>query len=106
MKIITLWIATIFILLSFIPVQLKASKASNSLTVPTNKTTGSETANALLNRLFEINGLNKSALSLSEKKELRKEVRTIRDDLKKLDGGIYLSVGAIIIILLILILLL
>ena len=42
----------------------------------------------------------------AEKKELRKEVRASEKELKTMDGGVYISVGAIIIILLILILVL
>ena len=58
------------------------------------------------NRLEEIKNMDKSALKSSEKKELRKEVRTIKKSLKASGNGVYLSVGAIIIIVLLLILLL
>ncbi len=50
--------------------------------------------------------MDKSNLSSLEKKQLRKEVRATNKQLKELNGGIYLSVGAVIIILLLLILLL
>ncbi|MEQ1586987.1 MAG: hypothetical protein ABL895_13955 [Cyclobacteriaceae bacterium] len=63
-------------------------------------------AQALLTRLDEINALDKAPLSKSEKRELRKEVRTIKKELAQSSGGIYLSVGAVIIIILLLILLL
>ena len=59
-------------------------------------------AQQLMNRLTEIRNMDKSHLTSSEKRELRKEVRQIKKDSK----GIYLSVGAIIIIILLLILLL
>jgi len=59
-----------------------------------------------LARLLEIKNMNKENLSRSEKKELRKEVKQIRKELKANQNGIYLSVGAIIIIVLLLILLL
>ena len=58
-----------------------------------------------VNRLNEIYAMDKSSLNFSEKKDLRKEVRTINDQLRQ-QGGIYLSVGAIIIIVLLLIILL
>jgi len=48
----------------------------------------------------------KSNLNSTEKKNLRKEVRTIRKELRENNGGVYLSVGAVIIILLLLIILL
>jgi len=60
--------------------------------------------NNLLLRLNEINALDKSELNSSEKKALRKEVKSIKKALNS--GGVYISVGAIIIIILLLILLL
>lgn len=60
----------------------------------------------MLNRLEEIKEMDKSSLNSSEKKELRKEVREIKSELKASGNGVYFSVGAIIIILLLLILLL
>ena len=62
--------------------------------------------NALMQRLEEIKEMDKSTLSREDKRELRREVRSIRREMKVLDEKVYLSVGAIIIILLILILLL
>lgn len=60
----------------------------------------------MLNRLEEIKAMDKSSLKSSEKRELRKEVRAIKADLKATGNGVYFSVGAIIIIILLLILLL
>jgi len=60
----------------------------------------------MLNRLDEIKAMDKSSLKFSEKKALRKEVRAINSTLRSTGNGIYLSAGAIIIILLILILIL
>ena len=64
------------------------------------------TVQPLLQRLHDIKEMDKSNLSRTEKKDLRKEVKNIREQLKKASNGIYLSVGAIIIIVLLLILLL
>ena len=50
--------------------------------------------------------MDKSKMSSPEKRQLRKEVRTIKSTLNVLGEGVYLSVGAIIIIILLLILLL
>jgi hypothetical protein len=61
-------------------------------------------ANALTDRLEQINEMDMTAMSSSEKNELRKEVRSIQKE-QKHGGGFYLSVGAAIIIVLILILL-
>lgn len=63
-------------------------------------------AGVLLVRLNEIKEMDKSTLSSLQKKELRKEVKSIRQELRESHRGIYLSVGAVIIIILLLILLL
>jgi hypothetical protein len=60
----------------------------------------------MLTRLNEIKAMDMSALSVSEKRELREEVREIKKTARESNKGIYLSVGAIIIIILLLILLL
>lgn len=58
----------------------------------------------MFNRLEEIKAMDKSDLSRSEKKELRKEVKAIKAELQTKGHGVYLSVGAVIIIVLLLIL--
>lgn len=76
---------------------------SNAATV--NPVTDSARASTLLVRLYEINAMDKSNLTSSEKKELRKEVKSLNTELKRTSNGVYLSVGAVIIIVLLLILL-
>ena len=63
-------------------------------------------AQQLVQRLETIRDMDKSELSRSEKKDLRKEVKEIKKEMKVIKGGVYLSVAAIIIIILLLILLL
>jgi hypothetical protein len=63
-----------------------------------------ELTQQLTNRLIEIRKMDKSQLTSAERRQLRKEVKKIRDDRKR--NGVYLSIGAIIIIALLLILLL
>ncbi|MGM5471309.1 hypothetical protein ACS386_13610 [Flavobacteriaceae bacterium LMO-SS05] len=58
----------------------------------------------MLDRLEEIKDMDKSALSRLEKKSLRKEVRDLKKDVRASNNGLYISAGAIIIILLILLL--
>jgi len=60
----------------------------------------------LTDRLREIRAIDASALSGQEKKVLRKEVRSIKEQLTGLDGGVYISAGALILIVLLLVLLL
>lgn len=98
MKKITLSILTVSILL-INPINLKADNTSPTIENSTESTT-------LLNRLDEINVMDKSELKFSEKRALRKEVKSIEKQLKANNGGVYLSVGAIIIIILLLIILL
>lgn len=57
-------------------------------------------------RLEEIKSINRSTLSKDEKRTLRREVREIKKELAEISGGVYLSVGAIILVALLLILLL
>lgn len=61
-------------------------------------------AQQIEHRLVEIRNMDKSSLSRADKKELRKEVKSLKKEAAS--QGIYLSIGAIIIIILLLILLL
>jgi hypothetical protein len=66
----------------------------------------SEQAKVLLLRLNEISEMPKAGLNFTERVELRREVKTIKQQLSEMDGGVYISVGAAIVILLLLIILL
>lgn len=59
----------------------------------------------MLNRLEEIKDMDKSDLDRFEKKALRKEVRAIKAQVRSTGNGIYITSGALIIILLLIILL-
>jgi hypothetical protein len=63
-------------------------------------------AKALVTRLDEIKAMDMSKLKSTEKKELRKEVRTIKRELKDISGGIYVSAGVLIVVLIILLVIL
>ena len=60
----------------------------------------------LENRLEEIKAIDKTKLSKEEKKALRGEVKQIKKEMKVVSGGVYISIGAAILIALLLILLL
>ena len=63
--------------------------------------------NALLARLDEIALIDKATLRPPERRELRKEVRSIKNQLREgSGGGVYISVGALLIVIILLILLL
>jgi len=106
MKKITLLIITAFLLLTVVPTPLKAGTNLHETSTTSAKAAESVEAKTLLSRLEVIHSMNKSSLNSSDKKQLRKEVRSIKSHLKELQGGVYLSVGAVIIIILLLIILL
>jgi hypothetical protein len=60
----------------------------------------------MVTRLNEIHMMDIKSMNATQKKELRKEVRAIKSDLRKTGEGVYLSVGAIVLIVILLILLL
>ncbi|MDR7128635.1 Flp pilus assembly protein TadB [Algoriphagus sp. 4150] len=55
-------------------------------------------------RVDEIKAMDFSTMSREEKKDVRMELKDMKEEAKRAGGGVYISVGAIIIILLILIL--
>ncbi len=104
--------------------KLISEKTSEVTTTKMVSEATSEVSNSLeemISRLNEIKEMNIASMSSAEKKELRKEVRSIRKDLKAYGNsgadakavaegqeavrGIYLSTGALVIIVLLLILL-
>lgn len=126
---------TSFVLLSFIPTQLKAETEKSAAMAFTTKIIQASDANAeavkiadaaeessQMARLEEIKAMDKSELTASEKKELRKEVRFIQQDEQRRDrdrdrhdnmdgrhhhnGGIFITVGGGLLIILLLLLLL
>ena len=103
MKKLILSIATACVVLTFTPNEVKATPDS-----PKTEKSAAESAQAqkLINRLEEIKAMDKSTLSRDEKKELRKEVRSTERSLSEIGGGVYISVGAAILIIILLIILL
>lgn len=61
-------------------------------------------AKQIESRIYEIKNMDKTNLTRADKKELRKEVKNLRKEAA--NRGIYLSIGAIIVIILLLILIL
>lgn len=85
-------------------IAVPAFAGNEPVTVPVEKANTDARSQQLMNRLVEIKNMDKSTLTSEEKRELRKEVKSIRREERR--SGVYLSVGAIIIIILLLILLL
>jgi len=102
-------------LLLFIPTQLKATteKVNEVSLVASAEAT---VENSYMSRLEEIKAMDISSMSRAEKNELRSEVRAIKTDMDEQnnkdaktatnEGGIYISVGGAILILILLIILL
>ncbi len=61
-------------------------------------------AHQIESRIYEIRNMDKTNLTAADKKELRKEVKGLRREARR--NGIYLSIGAIIVVILLLILIL
>ena len=95
-----------FLSMTFLPIQSNAaaSKPSSSLVDP--KSAEAAEVKAIELRLNEINAMDKSNMKASEKKSLRKEVKSMNHKLREVSGGIYISVGAVILIVVLLIILL
>jgi hypothetical protein len=62
-------------------------------------------ADQMMNRLTEIRLMDHSKMSPPQRKTLKKELQSMKKKFQSLDGGIYISAGAIIIILLLIIIL-
>jgi hypothetical protein len=89
-------------LFSIVPVSLNANTAE-PVTTPAKLPIESSQSKVFEARINEIKTMDKSKLNASEKKQLRKELRSMK---RALTGGVYLSAGAIILIVLLIVLLL
>jgi hypothetical protein len=105
MKKIILCLMLTFMSLAFLPFQVTAATTTSPSSVVDPKPAES-TAKALELRLNEINAMDKSKMKSAEKKNLRKEVKSINHKLREIGGGVYISAGALILILILLIVLL
>ena len=83
----------------FLTLVTKSLKAE--ILLPSDSTQTIEFAKILLTRMDEINSMDKAKLSATELKKLKKELRGIKGDLKELDGGTYLPLGTLVIVLLV-----
>jgi len=110
----------------FLPFSLKADKESSGSTLSETSSEAVVKARAeietMVDRVLEIREMDRKVLTKEEKKELRKELKTIKKELKTYSkseseaivdaaakgadrGGIYISSGALLIIIILLILL-
>jgi len=94
------------LMLTYFPTQSKAATMTETSTAPAGKISSAEKSEALTSRLNEIKAIDKSSLKGDERKQLRKETRSIKRELRQISNGVYLSTGAIILIVVLLIILL
>jgi hypothetical protein len=92
--------------LTLIPLQLNATTKSEPTSVPAPRPAETPEVKALELRLNEINAMDKSKMKSAEKKTLRKEVKTINHKMHDIGGGVYLSAGAVILIVILIVVLL
>ena len=97
---------TLFAVLAISLPAISAEIPKNPVQTVTAAANKEERATEMLQRLDVIKSMSKSELTRVEKRNLRKEVREIKKEMAVSNGGVYLSVGAVIIIILLLILIL
>ena len=106
MKKLTLILMTALMMLAFIPSHSIAGTGTAKATVAVAKTVESADAHVLVARLDEIKAMDMSKMSSVEKRQLRKEMRSIKGTLNQMDGSIiYISAGGLIVVLLLIIIL-
>jgi hypothetical protein len=104
MKKCTVYFVMMVMLLGVFPTQMRAAEVKPNTSEPAKEIPAN--VQVMLNRLDEIKAMDKSDLTSEEKKELRKETKAIKSAVTANGGGVYLSVGAVILIVLLLIILL
>ena len=105
MRKLAFYTMTICLLCTFSLSEVKAINSKANTAILAEKPVHEEEVQAMINRLEEIKAMDMAGLTTVQKKELRKEVRAIKSELRA-TSGIYISIGALLIIILLLILLL
>lgn len=105
MKKASLYLMLIILLSSIFTTTMIAAE-KNPTAVAANAKEMPAEVKVMFNRLEEIKAMDKSSLNSSERKALRKEVRAIKANLQSSDYSVYFSVGALILIIVLLILIL
>ena len=103
MKKLKLTTIAVFALLTF---GFAPINAMGNNKTPVESTMTAAELRVLIDRVEEIKEMDKSSLTKAEKKELRNELRETKKELKNNGRGIYLSVGALLVVIILLVLLL
>ena len=98
-------IVSVLLVLPAIPTQLNAGPGTYPSALASLKSEETAKAAALLIRLEEIKAIDRSTLTPLENKQLRKEVRLIKRDLRAQNNGVLVSVGGLVFFIVLLVLL-
>jgi len=101
----SLAITIIILLFTFFSVKAKNKTVTNKNALALQSTSNIK-SNVLLKRLENIKEMDKSQMNKEELTNLLTEVRVIKTQLIAVDGGIFISAGALIVILIVLLFLL
>ena len=99
-KMKTLYVSLVLTMLLLLFVNTE-TKAKTGIVTSVDSAHTVESAKVLLVRLDEINAIDKSLLTRSETKALRKELRLIKGELKELHKGTYMPVGKLVVLFLV-----
>ena len=83
----------------------QANNIEKIVLVNHNRTAGVSDKDAFVKRLNEIRAIDRSTLSVQEKSDLKNELKAMKHQLRP-SGGLYLSIGSLIVIIILLIILL
>lgn len=103
----TIFLFTLAVLLGTAPMGVMADEPQPVNTNSNVPLTNQQELQRIEQRVLEIKNMDKSSLTRQQRKDLRKELLSMKKSARRIArGGVYLSVGAIIIIILVLILVL
>ena len=105
MRKLAFYTMTICLLFTFCFTEVKAVNSNPNPAIVADRPSQAEHVQAMKDRLEQIRAMDMRLLTVEQKRELRKEVRAIKQEMKAVTG-IYVSIGALIIIILLLILIL
>jgi hypothetical protein len=97
--------AALLIMLVSVAPALPAKNIARTASLISNTAVDAAEAQKLVNRLEELKAMDKSTMTRSQKRAARNEVKAIQKTMSS-GGGVYLSVGAVILIVILLIILL
>jgi hypothetical protein len=83
----------------------KTSSDKSAVPVKTENKLSEEELSRLTRRVEEIRDMDKTNMTVKEKRELRKELKAIKENVKRDGSVIYISVGTLVLIIILVILL-